>query len=657
MFSALASKILRLRINKKKAAVSGLLFFLCFSCIEKSFASSTESCTSQVLTAIENKKLYKDPQWLRVLHFRRTFPIFQSQADGKYFFLSDKGMKDPEAEMKTLGKALCDGSLHATGRERIPQLAARCQFPVREKFLQQRLGFNKAPWPEIACPDLEQWRKRTDPGSLTLVFSSYYPNNPSSVFGHTLMRVNRKKVAGVLVDSPLLSQGINYAATSTTSNPVKYALWGLFGGFEGEFASMPYFYKVREYSDAESRDLWEYDLNLTQEELDLFVDHVWELGFTYFNYYYFNENCSYHLLTTLEAVMPQISPSEKIPFWVIPADTIKAVANTPGLVKKVNYRPSVYRQFIARYDGIRNDKKLRKAFNQVTFHKNFDEVKSLDPMSQAMVMDASLDFWDFKHFKDLVDQQSEESKYKQSLLGYRAKLPTTPELTFPIDENLQPDKSHGSMRYGLFAGHENVDGGFAELDLKFALHDLLDDQRGLPDHAKIDFFRLRSRSFEGFKKTRIESFRFADVELLAPLNEFHYPMSWRFTFGATRTRHLFCDGCMAPDMLLQGGYAVDVANRKGLLYALAGGHGYWPEGSGALLSPQFSLGARWNWNHSFVSLLEGEWQHVLGPNRDTYRTLNFETRYLAKKDFALGVEVTKGDFNDFQSMFKLFLYR
>lgn len=653
MFSVQRSKNLRTRTNKKKAALSGLLFFLWIGCSQQ---SSANTCSSDVLTAIENKQLYKDPQWLRLLHFRRTFPIFQSQADSPFFFLAKDGMKNPESELKTMAKALCEGSVHDTGKPKLPKMAARCQFPVRENFILKGLGLTKAPWPQMECPELNIWRGRVDPTSLTLVFSSYYTNSPSSVFGHTLIRVNRKKIHGVMANSPLLSQGINYAAVTDTSNPLKYAIWGLIGGFPGEFASLPYFYKVREYSDSESRDLWEYDLNLTPEQLHLFVDHIWELGFTHFNYYYFNENCSYHLLASLEAVVPGIAPSETLPFWVIPADTIKAAVNTPGLVGTINYRPSVYRQFLARYEKIKNDKKMKSAFKQIVFEKRIEQVKTLELLQQAWVMDAALDYWDFKNFRDLVDQASPMAAYKQQLLGYRAKLPSTEELVFPIDEQLQPDKSHGSFRYGLGMGREN-DGGFAELDLRFALHDFLDDSQGLPDQARIDFFRFRGKVFEDFKKTRLESFRFVDIQLLAPLTEFNTPVSWRFIMGAERTRHLFCDGCMAPDLLLQGGYSLDIFSNRVLVYALGGGHFYWPEGIGAQLAGQLSSGFRLKWTSKLGSLVEGEWQQALGPNRDVYRKVNFETRYNMHKDLSFGLDLMKGDKNDFQTMFKLYIYR
>ena len=88
-------------------------------------------------------------------------------------------------------------------------------------------------------------------------------------------------------------------------NGLTFAIQGLIGGYPGTFSVLPYYIKVREYSNLENRDLWEYELNLSPEEIEIFVDHLWELGSTYFAYYYLSENCSYHVLGLLEA-----SPSQ-----------------------------------------------------------------------------------------------------------------------------------------------------------------------------------------------------------------------------------------------------------------------------------------------------------------------------------------------------------
>ena len=72
------------------------------------------------------------------------------------------------------------------------------------------------------------------------------------------------------------------------------------GGFPGRFYVMPYYVKVQEYSNIESRDLWEYELSLSPAQVQRLVMHAWETRTTEFDYLFLTRHCSYQLLTLLE---------------------------------------------------------------------------------------------------------------------------------------------------------------------------------------------------------------------------------------------------------------------------------------------------------------------------------------------------------------------
>jgi len=68
----------------------------------------------------------------------------------------------------------------------------------------------------------------------------------------------------------------------------------------------PYYSKVNEYLFGESRDLWEYALDLEPSQVEWLVEHLWELVVNgSFDYFYLDENCSFHLLSLLEIAQPQ----------------------------------------------------------------------------------------------------------------------------------------------------------------------------------------------------------------------------------------------------------------------------------------------------------------------------------------------------------------
>ena len=270
-------------------------------------------------------------KWQRLLHYKKNFlDQFESQADGDDFFLHSQGKINPQLELNESIKRFSE-------TDKPNDDHPICKFPLRYKWLNRELGM---PWKAdlSGCRNYISFFSKLAAKRASVVFSSYYLTNPNSAFGHTLLRLSRFDDKA---ETEMLDYGINYAAKAQETNPFLYAYKGLFGGFHGKFASIPYYYKVREYSDFEFRDLWSYDLKLSMSEVLEIVDHVWELGNTHFDYYYFHENCSYHLLSVLDVVRPSLNLTETYQVYTIPADTIRLL-KTKNLIEDGKKRESTY---------------------------------------------------------------------------------------------------------------------------------------------------------------------------------------------------------------------------------------------------------------------------------------------------------------------------
>src|ERR1017187_4387954 len=161
-----------------------------------------------------------------------------------------------------------------------------------------------------------------NPGSLALVFASYYMNNPASTYGHTFLLLNAK---GHSSDERLLKYVVNFAADLESDNGFLFALKGLAGGYHGRFSTFPYYMKVQEYNNLESRDLWEYDLHVSSASLERLVGHLWELGNVRIRYFFINKNCSYYLLPVLDVMDPALSVTRPFVLRTIPMDTVRQV--------------------------------------------------------------------------------------------------------------------------------------------------------------------------------------------------------------------------------------------------------------------------------------------------------------------------------------------
>src|SRR3569832_1672071 len=284
--------------------------------------------------------------WLLLGHWRgTTFGGFKSEADGANFFLAVDGKTDPQAELDApLDGFFSDLQAYDATAERNVQHPL-CQFPARFIFLSKQLAIDETQLPAHDCARYRAFVESVQADSVTRVFSSYYLNNPAAAFGHTFLRLGKKNVLVPEERRQLLDYGIDYAADPDTTFAPICAVKGIIGAFPGTFRKVPFYYKVRQYNDFESRDLWEYKLSFSADEIDYLVAHVWELGSTFFDYFYLTENSSYHEHDQHKTTTPHKHQHDKKHKPVIPVDAVKALFQNDGFVGHVEFRASSRTRF------------------------------------------------------------------------------------------------------------------------------------------------------------------------------------------------------------------------------------------------------------------------------------------------------------------------
>jgi len=117
---------------------------------------------------------------------------------------------------------------------------------------------------------------------------------------HTFLRLKKRQPPGSQASSDALDHSVEYTAKPTRQS-VPVRVQRLTGLFPGVFVFHSFASKAHEYSNAEVRDLWEYELDLKQSEVDVTDASPVELADTHLDYYYLTKNCSYHALATVEA--------------------------------------------------------------------------------------------------------------------------------------------------------------------------------------------------------------------------------------------------------------------------------------------------------------------------------------------------------------------
>lgn len=473
------------------------------------------------------RKASDSREWHTLMHYKRNIYFrYESQADGEGFFFAENGKYDPEAEMLASVKAFQDESLPEGPRH--PQ----CAFPARFQYLKKT--FNLSP-KTVECADYNWWRKNLPAHSVTVIFASYYANNPSSIFGHTFLRINSS-------DKKSISDyGVDFSALTTTDHGVEFAVRGIFGGYTGHFNLKPYYMKMNEYLENENRDLWEFDLNLSPEEIDRLLAHLWELQKnTYFDYYFFRENCSYQLLTLLEAAKPEWRLSDEFHLETIPVDTVKVLARTPEAVREIHYRPAFKRSVTQRMNTL-TDLERTQTLSLVE-----GKVSPAD-VTNPRVLEAAIASLRYERFEEKRFTKEQEERLKEILIQ-RAKVGGKVEIvdvkeTLPV-KKLRPDLSHDSQKYSFSYGNNSGFGRFGEITLRASLHDLLDADAGYPKNSLIEMSKWKFRS-TGTNNLYLEELKYAEAFSLFPVDKNEFKWSWRVGARSYRVNDGTCDRCLS----------------------------------------------------------------------------------------------------------------
>jgi hypothetical protein len=510
--------------------------------------------------------------WRRLLFYRpRLLGGETSMIDSPVFFQSPDGSRDPQAELLATIAAMRRDPAEFADRNEHPA----CRFPARRRFLETRLPGFRASIPRSDCVDFDRWRAPIGKEGVSLVFSSYFANNPASMFGHSFLRLHRSAPGGK--DSSILDDTVNFMAYPFTANPVLYAINGLAGGFPGRFSMMPYYAKVQEYNNADSRDLWEYELAMTPAEIENLHEVIWEVGPPVeIDYYYFDENCSFVILMLVQAAMPDIDLTPPHA-WVIPADTLRAVRLAPGVLRTVRYRPSSLSRFRAAYAALDGSPALQNLVDDIVGDNDPAAAAAgllgLPELQQSRVIDAVVEYIDFDERVYADKGAVRYAELRQRLLRMRAqhKQAFAP-VSVPVREVERPDVGPGTARLGAAAG-AGEKGGLLAVSWRSALHDLAAPDHGYPDSLAIGFFDINLRYDPAERRAAVERYELLTVRSVPNLEQVVRPWAWSLALGADDQPELckrWSLGCM--EKRLRGGFgpAIGSGSVRGYLMATGG---------------------------------------------------------------------------------------
>ena len=502
------------------------LIFLAGAIISWSAHARDDAYLAELIAHARDLDLSSDPQWRALMHYRddRFGTGVTSEADDPLFFNDPRGAVDPQGELEaTLASFFAEDVSGA--KEEHPQ----CAFVARFHWLKEKLDFDAERLPRQPCERFWNWYRRINPAGVTLIFPTAYMNNPSSMFGHTLIRIDAPDQTE---KTRLLAYAINYGAATGNDGGLLFAVKGLTGAYPGFYSISPYYKKVREYSDLENRDIWEYQLRLNPEEIRRLVMHVWELRGIHFDYYFFDENCSYELLTLLDVARPSLGLAEEFSVYVIPVDTIRVIKER-GLVEQVTFRPAASTRLRHGASSLASPlQPLAAGLAERTVALEDPRVTGLTGAEAAGVIGVSYDYLQYEY---LAGRRTREDAAPLSLqlLQARSRIEgTVPGGPVPTPQ-VRPDQGHPTALVEVAAGKES-NRPFLSLRARPAYHELLDSPDGYVDGAQINFLDLRLKYFTDNHRFVVDDATLVDILSLSPRDRFFHPTSWMMRAGWAR---------------------------------------------------------------------------------------------------------------------------
>ncbi len=585
------------------------------------------------MRAASDRRLAERREWQLLLHYQPNWlGGVTSQQDDPGFFLAQDGKADPEAELFATLRAFFSEALVARSKQ-----PAQCAFVARYAWLKEELQFDLARLPPQRCERFEKWLNEFNADGISLIFPAGFMNNPSSMFGHTFLRVDQK---GQTDQTRILAYTINYAAELPSDVGPEYAIKGIFGGYQGLFTTIPYYLKVQEYRDLENRDIWEYRLNLSEPQVRRLLMHAWEMGNAWFDYFFFDENCSYHILSLLDAADPSAHLTDRFHLYTLPSDTVRALIARQGLVGRVTYRPS-RRTVVQRkrawlspseaewlQEIIRNPAELKQeAFQAQSLNR------------QALVLDTASDYLLMRGEADPEDAGGFRAR-NRAVLTARSQLKVSPTDVAIPPFTQRPDIGHRTSRAGVGGGWRNNQ-LYEELNFRTAYHDLLDPEPGYTPDAQIEAAAISLRHYHRRDQVRIERATLLNMVSLSPIDTLFRSPSWKLNLGMNTIRHNTCQLC--SNGVVSGGIGGSVESavlRRELWFAFADVEGNYSRayeerhriGGGGTVGALVDVTEHWKLLASTSYL-----RYALGDQSEDWRW-SIGSRYTLAKNWAFRLE-------------------
>ena len=276
--------------------------------------------------SMSSKVVTFEERWERLVYFNGSFKINNSE------FLLSHEEPSPERELELT-------------IEYFESSSEICKYPARYAFLLEHKLIDSI---DNVCAELVEYWELAPADKFKYVLAGRSITNITSMMGHGFL-VSEGEVES---NSQLVSHSYAFYTDLRQANSLTIAYDAFIGGMEGSFALRPYQRDVDRYLNVETREIWELDLALAENERNLIRDSMWELKDVEPTYYFQKFNCATLTLYTLSIVNPALLNYEKL--FVSPEDIYKALRLEKMVERVNNILPAQHTERSENYEPLQN---------------------------------------------------------------------------------------------------------------------------------------------------------------------------------------------------------------------------------------------------------------------------------------------------------------
>ena len=160
-----------------------------------------------------------------------------------------------------------------------------CRYPARSTFLESHGRIEPISFDH--CNDLMEYLEKVPMDSMHYVFASENLDSVTSMMGHGFLVAKGEDESGVTREHTF-----SFFAELGGGNPLTLFYQSMVSGMDGQFMVRPYWRDLQRYSEVEEREVWDYELKLSPEELSLLKLALWELNGVRPTYLFHSFNCA-----------------------------------------------------------------------------------------------------------------------------------------------------------------------------------------------------------------------------------------------------------------------------------------------------------------------------------------------------------------------------